>query len=201
MRIATLSDFLLQRIDRGEGRRAGAPVNRQIYQVIRTAVLSHLLAPGLQLPSSRDLARELGMSRNTVTFAYEQLIAEGYLETRVGAGTFVTDTVPDQIPDAAANARAQGAIGATPGLSMRGAQLIEHAGAYNLQWGAFMPGVPDVTLFPNKVWSRLQNKVWRRSRPDMLTYGHGGGHLPLREAIAEYLRVVRSVNCSAAQNH
>lgn len=199
MRIATLSDFLLQRIDRGEGRRAGAPVNRQIYQVIRTAVLSHLLAPGLQLPSSRDLARELGMSRNTVTFAYEQLIAEGYLETRVGAGTFVTDTVPDQIPDAAANARAQGAIGATPGLSMRGAQLIEHAGAYNLQWGAFMPGVPDVTLFPNKVWSRLQNKVWRRSRPDMLTYGHGGGYLPLREAIAEYLRVVRSVNCSAAQ--
>lgn len=195
LRIATLSDFLLQRIDRS----AGKPVNRQIYQVIREAILSHLLPAGLQLPSSRDLARELGMSRNTVTYAYEQLIAEGYLETRTGAGTFITDTVPDQIPDSVAGDDTRAEPDDNPGLSTRGAQLVQRAGAYNLQWGAFMPGVPDVTRFPNKVWSRLQNKYWRRSRPEMLTYGHGGGYLPLREAIAEYLRVVRSVNCDADQ--
>lgn len=194
MRIAALSDFLLQRIDRASGK----PVNRQLYQVIREAILSRALPVGLQLPSSRDLARELDMSRNTVTYAYEQLVAEGYLETRVGAGTFIADTVPDQIPEpAAATARANQS--GSLGLSARGAQLVEHAGAYRLQWGAFMPGVPDVSLFPNRIWSRLQNKYWRRARPDLLTYGHGGGYLPLREAIAEYLHVARSVNCTPDQ--
>ena len=73
MRIASLPDFLLQRIDRA----SGGPVNRQIYQVLREAILSHQLPAGLQLPSTRELAHELAMSRNTVTHAYEQLIAEG----------------------------------------------------------------------------------------------------------------------------
>ena len=195
MRIAALSDFLLQRIDRSVGK----PVNRQLYQVIREAILAHVLPVGLQLPSSRDLARELKMSRNTVTYAYEQLVAEGYLETRVGAGTFVADTVPDRVPAPAPADAAQVNPAGRLGLSARGAQLVERAGAYRLQWGAFMPGVPDVTLFPNKMWSRLQNKYWRRARSDLLTYGHGGGYQPLREAIAEYLRVVRSVNCTANQ--
>lgn len=195
MSIATLSDFLLQRINRGTGK----PVNRQIYQVIREAILSRMLPVGLQLPSSRDLARKLGMSRNTVTYAYEQLITEGYLETRSGAGTFIADTVPDQIPDAVESDSARGERNSMPGLSTRGAQLIEGAGASRLQWGAFMPGVPDVTLFPNRVWSRLQNQYWRRSRAELLTYGYGGGHRPLQEAIADYLRVVRSVNCTADQ--
>ncbi|HEX7651069.1 MAG TPA: PLP-dependent aminotransferase family protein [Noviherbaspirillum sp.] len=194
MRIAALSDFLLQRIDRTPGK----PVNRQLYQVIREAILAHVMPAGLQLPSSRDLARELQMSRNTVTYAYEQLVAEGYLETRVGAGTFVTDTVPDQIPEAPAGETRANRTSSL-GLSLRGAQLVERAGAYRLQWGAFMPGVPDLSLFPNRAWSRLQNKYWRRARPDLLTYGHGGGYLPLREAIAEYLRVARSVDCTADQ--
>lgn len=195
MRVAALSDFLLQRIDRT----CGKPVNRQLYQVIREAILSQVMPVGLQLPSSRDLARELAIARNTVTYAYDQLIAEGYLETRRGAGTFVADTVPDQIPEAATDAAVNPQQAGSLGLSERGTQLIKRAGAYKLQWGAFMPGVPDVTAFPNKVWSRLQNKHWRRSRAEMLTYGHGGGYLPLREAIAEYLRVARSVNCSAEQ--
>jgi len=195
LRIAALSDFLLQRIDRTPGK----PVNRQLYQVIREAILARSLPVGLQLPSSRDLARELDMSRNTVTYAYEQLVAEGYLETRVGAGTFIADTVPDQIPEPAAAATARANQSGSLGLSARGAQLVEQAGAYRLQWGAFMPGVPDVSVFPNRIWSRLQNKYWRRARADLLTYGHGGGYLPLREAIAEYLRVARSVNCTADQ--
>ncbi|MET3132661.1 GntR family transcriptional regulator/MocR family aminotransferase [Oxalobacteraceae bacterium GrIS 1.11] len=199
MRIASLSDFLLQRIDRSldtNGQRQ--PVNRQIYQVLREAVWSRALPVGLQLPSSRYLARELEVSRNTVIYAYEQLISEGYLETRTGAGTFVADTVQDQIADADA-VREAIQPGDAPGLSQRGARLLGQAGVNNLQWGAFMPGIPDVTLFPNKIWSRLQNKHWRRSRAELLTYAHGGGYLPLRVAIADYLRVARSVNCSASQ--
>ncbi|SFU29807.1 MocR-like pyridoxine biosynthesis transcription factor PdxR [Pseudoduganella namucuonensis] len=206
MRIASLSDFLLQRIDRGG--KAGTPrkaVNRQIYQVIREAILDQSLPAGLQLPSSRYLALELGVSRNTVTYAYDQLLAEGFLESRMGAGTFVADTEPERIAAAATPDRA----GATPerdagqrihtGLSARGSQLVGLAGVGETQWGAFMPGVPDVTQFPNRIWSRLQNKYWRRSRADLLTYSCGGGYLPLREAIADYLRVARSVNCDASQ--
>lgn len=202
MRIASLSDFLLQRIDRGADP-AGArkPVNRQIYQVIREAILAHALPVGLQLPSSRYLAQEMRVSRNTVTFAYEQLMAEGYLESRAGAGTFVADTVPDQIAGGVCATPAPDLAGqrAHLGLSVRGIQLVGLAGVSKLQWGAFMPGIPDVTQFPNKIWSRLQNKYWRRSRSEMLTYASGGGHLPLREAIADYLRVARSVNCNAGQ--
>jgi GntR family transcriptional regulator/MocR family aminotransferase len=195
LRIASLPDFLLQRIDRATGQ----PVNRQIYQVLREAILSHQLPVGLQLPSSRELASELAMSRNTVTHAYDQLIAEGYLETRTGAGTFIADTVPDQITEAGPDSLSASEQDQHGGLSARGRQLVTRAGVSPVQWGAFMPGVPDVTQFPNKVWSRLQNKHWRRSRAELLTYDNGGGYLPLREAIAEYLRVARSVNCSASQ--
>lgn len=195
MRVAALSDFLLQRIDRT----CGKPLNRQVYQVIREAILDHVMPVGLQLPSSRDLARELKVSRNTITNAYDQLLAEGYLEARTGSGTFVADTVPDEMPQVAESAMLKPRQTSSQGLSERGAQLIKHAGAYKFQWGAFMPGVPDVTAFPNKVWSRLQNKYWRRARSDMLTYAHGGGYLPLREAIADYLRVARAVNCTADQ--
>ncbi len=123
-------------------------------------------------------------------------MAEGYLETRTGAGTFVADTVPNDIPEVARGDAAEINTSSKLGLSARGAALVEGAGAYMLQWGAFMPGVPDVTRFPNKVWSRLQNKYWQRSRAELLTYGHGGGYLPLREAVADYLRVARSVNCT-----
>ncbi|WP_317203958.1 PLP-dependent aminotransferase family protein [Janthinobacterium sp.] len=200
MRIASLADFLLQRIDRApraSGQRQ--PVNRQIYQVLREAVWSHALPVGLQLPSSRYLALELAVSRNTVTYAYEQLISEGYLETRPGAGTFVADTVPDQIGAGADSAPQAAAAGDAVGLSARGAKLVGLAGVNKVQWGAFMPGIPDVTLFPNKIWSRLQNKHWRRSRPELLTYADGGGYMPLRVAIADYLRVARSVNCTPGQ--
>jgi GntR family transcriptional regulator/MocR family aminotransferase len=216
LRIASLTDFLLMRIERGAdgaiaqahnagakstkgAKAAGTPLNRQIYQAIREAILSHLLPSGWRLPSSRDLARELAISRNTVTYAYEQLIAEGYLETRAGSGTFIADTTPDQIPEMRLNAPPLTDPSGESELSAHGAQLIQQAGVSDLQWGAFMPGVPDVTLFPNKIWSRLQNKHWRRSRAELLTYGDAGGYLPLREAIAEYLRIARSVNCNASQ--
>lgn len=199
MRNSSLADFLLQRIDRGtDAARLHKPMNRQLYQVIRAAILAHLLPVGLQLPSSRELARELALSRNTVMYAYEQLIAEGYLEARAGAGTFIADTAPDEINERAALAAPVDDSGHAS-LSQRGRQLIAHAGASDVQWGAFLPGVPDVSQFPNKIWSRLQNKVWRRSRVDLLTYGQSGGYRPLRAAIADYLRVARSVNCSAEQ--
>jgi GntR family transcriptional regulator/MocR family aminotransferase len=84
-------------------------------------------------------------------------------------------------------------------MSRRGARLIERAGVALKQWGAFMPGVPDVSEFPARTWSRLQARLWRNVNPDLLTYAPGGGYRPLRRALADYLRVARSVKCTAEQ--
>lgn len=139
------------------------------------------------------------MSRNTVIHAYDQLLAEGYVHARVGSGTYVSATAPDRfltIHDAGVQA---GGAAATSRLSRRAASLLERASAAPDQWGAFMPGVPDVTAFPNRHYARILAKLWRTPSPELLTYGSGGGRIELREAIATYLRVARSIRCDPAQ--
>src|SRR3546814_15493417 len=84
-------------------------------------------------------------------------------------------------------------------LSRRGSQLVHESSASDRQWGAFVPGVPDVSLFPRAVWARLQGRRWRQSQPELLTYAHGAGYMPLRRALAEHLRLSRSVKCEADQ--
>lgn len=205
MRSTTLAELLLQRLDYHPDNnqlqkvRTARPLNRQLYQIIREAILSQLLPAGMQLPSTRALALELAMSRNTVSYAYEQLLAEGYLETRSSAGTFIADTAPE--PQFGIDGQCISAFngGGPVALSSRGAQLIARAGASSQQWGAFMPGVPDVTLFPNKIWARLQNRHWQRAVVPLRNYGQGGGYLPLREAIADYVRIARAVKCKGEQ--
>src|SRR5262245_65767333 len=78
-----------------------APLFRQVYDGLRVAILAGRLNPGTRLPASRGLARELGVSRNTVLNAYEQLLAEGYLEGRLGSGTYVPHALPDELLRAA----------------------------------------------------------------------------------------------------
>src|SRR5690606_39974459 len=63
-----------------------------------------------------------------------------------------------------------------------------------------LPGVPDVALFPRAVWARLQGRRWRQSTPELLTYAHGAGYLPLRRALAEHLRLSRSVKCRSEEH-
>lgn len=203
-----LSDLLLQRLERpreGSALGAGNSMNRQIYEMIRQAILSGALPAGSKLPASRLLAQEVGISRNTVLYAYEQLLAEGYVTASVGSGTFVSQTMPDHSAQSARNGRigtSEGPYGATAQsrhtLSRRGQHLVSHAVASDKQWGAFIPGVPDVSLFPHAVWARLLNKHWRSPKPEMLTYSHTG-HAQLRRVLAEHLRLVRSVNCDPDQ--
>ncbi|MGF6756061.1 PLP-dependent aminotransferase family protein [Paraburkholderia sp. GAS42] len=205
MRASVLSDWLAQRLDRGNGQ----PVYRQLHRLLQQAILSRELPAGTKVPSSRLLAAELGIARNTVTQVYEQLALEGYVTSATGRGTFVADSAPDEIVGAP-EVTAPDAAPATPSsdpmplpaaraLSTRGARLVSGAGVSKRQWGAFMPGVPDVTRFPARVWSRLHNKYWRRLRPDLLTYAPGGGLPLLRHALADYLRTSRSVRCTPEQ--
>ncbi|TDG03760.1 PLP-dependent aminotransferase family protein [Paraburkholderia guartelaensis] len=242
MRASVLSDWLAQRLDRGSAQ----PVYRQLHKLLQQAILSRELPAGARVPSSRLLAAELGIARNTVTQVYEQLVLEGYVTSATGRGTFVADTSPDEIVGAAEigsmqtrkkfgvsgaalpvgevatnSHRAQGAetlAAAAPAaaaigmesatqaqrptaraLSARGTRLITSAGVSKRQGGAFMPGVPDVSRFPARVWTRLHNKYWRSLRPDLLTYAPGGGLALLRHVLADYLRTSRSVRCSPEQ--
>src|SRR5215510_8297648 len=81
------------------------PLYHQVYQRLRAAILLGQLAPGTRLPSTRQLAADLGVSRNTLMGAFDQLIAEGYVEGRVGAGTFVSPTLPEELLEARLNTK------------------------------------------------------------------------------------------------
>ena len=191
-----LSEYLL-----GEMTRLGAqdalPLHRQLYEALRRAMLEGKLGGGERLPSSRDLAQDLRLSRNTVVAAINQLSVEGYLESRVGSGTYVHDNVPRV---AAGQTRQRPPLSAFPArLSTRGQTLVQRFCASELEIQPFTPGIADFSAFPLALWQRLQNKHWRMTYPDMLDYASSGGYAPLRRAIADYLRVFRSVQLDASQ--
>jgi GntR family transcriptional regulator/MocR family aminotransferase len=179
---------------------ASAPLHRQIYFAIRSAILDGRLRPGARLPASRRLAADLGVSRNTVTAAFEQLAAEGYIDGRIGAGSFV----PPHLPDEAAKAERAAGGGRTgrpetrPAPSRRSAAL----GALILPAGGrrpFAPGLPELARFPFKEWARLLGRRWRRPEWETLCGDAPGGYHPLRRAIADYLATARAVFCRPEQ--
>ena len=187
-----LADWLSTRLDRS----AAEPMYRQVLELMQQAILTSQLAPGTKLPSSRTLAIDLGIARNTVLHVYDQLTAEGYVTSTTGSGTYVADTAPRE----GAGTKAKAEETKRPcTISRRGERLIAQAGVSPKQWGAFMPGVPDVSEFPSRTWSRLQARLWKEANPELLTYAPGGGYRPLRRALADYLRVARSVKCSPDQ--
>jgi GntR family transcriptional regulator/MocR family aminotransferase len=181
------------------------PLHRQIYSAIRHAILSRQLLPETKLPSTRFLSTNLGISRNTVVNAFDQLFAEGYLATRQGSGTYVAQVLPE---GSLAPSRPTRPAASHPLLerrpSQRGTRLLEMAGRMpmpltNASPGtprAFREGVPAGDLFPHKVWGRLLSRTWRYSSQEILSYG---GWQPLREATAAYLGTSRGVRCTERQ--
>ncbi|SIS16408.1 transcriptional regulator, GntR family [Aquipseudomonas alcaligenes] len=174
-------------------RLSGAGLARQLYQGLRERILDGRLAGRSRLPASRDLARVLGVSRNTVTRALDQLYAEGYIEGRVGDGTYVADV-------AGLRATPVPPVQASP-ASAALAVLHEHhlplppTGAPR----AFRIGVPAYDLFPFETWARLQARFWRKPSAARLGYGDPAGDATLRELVAAYLRSSRGLNCDPAQ--
>ena len=111
-RASMLVDYLQRRFDRAEP--GGEPDHRRLYRVLQEGILRDELQPGTRLPSSRQLATELGIARNTVIHVYEQLGVEGYVSAGVGSGTFVADTAPDRLDAAPAPAAAVATAAAAP---------------------------------------------------------------------------------------
>ncbi|HQZ08356.1 MAG TPA: PLP-dependent aminotransferase family protein [Burkholderiaceae bacterium] len=191
---SALPDFVLRQFDRGHPEFD----HRQLYLILQSGMRESVLPAGTRLPPSRTLAQALGIARNTVVHVYEQLALEGYVLAQVGRGTFVADMGQRLVPVATP---APDPVSATPrkNLSRRGRALVDDAGAARLQWGAFTPGVPEVRLFPTRIWSRLQAQLWRAPKPQHLSYATGAGDPDLRRSLAEYLQGTRGVVCSAEQ--
>jgi GntR family transcriptional regulator/MocR family aminotransferase len=164
------------------------PLHRQLYEALRRAILDGRLNADERLPSSRSLVQDLKLSRNTVVAALNQLAVEGYLVSRVGSGTFVNSQVPQR-----PRHRRPAPTHQNSPLSHRGQSLSTQFCASELEVQPFTPGIADFSAFPVALWQRLQNKHWRMTYPDMLDYSGAGGHAPLRRALADYLRVFRSV--------
>jgi len=183
-------------------RRTNKPLHTQVYEAFRAAILGRNLRPGQKVPSSRSLASELNISRIPVLTAYSQLIAEGYFETRTGAGTFVSSSLPDQwisVPQQHA-AVPTGLRSGRRLISRRLAALPEFRGRpWQNKWGPFVVGQVAFEHFPVEAWSRLINRHVRNARVNSFHYGEPMGSHALRSTIADYLRTARAVNCDASQ--
>jgi GntR family transcriptional regulator/MocR family aminotransferase len=188
-----LSEFLLTDIAR-LSLQGKLPLHRQLYEALRRAILDGKLSAGDRLPSSRELTQDLKMSRNTVVAALSQLGVEGYLVSHVGSGTFVNKSVPQ-----AANHLRHTPASQDVKLSRRGEAIASLFCADQLEIQPFTPGIADFSAFPVALWQRLQNKHWRKTFPDMLDYSYSGGYGPLRRAVADYLRVFRSLPLGVEQ--
>jgi GntR family transcriptional regulator/MocR family aminotransferase len=178
------------------------PIYRQLSEWFRRAIVEGQLQPGQRLPSTRALAGELKVSRLPVLSAYEQLHAEGYLETFTGAGTCVAGAIPLGAPEKPRRRRGPSATPASSPARRIAARATAMAGPEQT-WlesqGAFRVGLPALDAFPHEVWARLLSRHARAVDIESLVYGDPLGYLPLREAVADYLRTVRAVRADASQ--
>jgi GntR family transcriptional regulator / MocR family aminotransferase len=186
--------------------RAETPKYRQLYGWFRRAILDGQLKPSQRVPSTRSLAAELKISRIPVSNAYEQLHAEGYFETFVGAGTCVARSIPDDAlkpaPGAHAangdsNARAKART--KRAISRRARSVLLPPQTWIDTLGAFRVSLPALEHFPAELWAKLVNRHARRFTRHQMAYANAMGYMPLREAIAEYLGASRGVRCDSSQ--
>jgi 2-aminoadipate transaminase len=180
-------------LDRSPDRTRRDPLSRQIQLHIERLISQRLLAPGVKLPATRELARDLGVNRTTVALAYDELVAAGWARAHVGQGTFVTDQVP-----------AGGELSRPPaprfdwtGFLSKSSQVIAadalRRRAYSHVPGptpgviSFAGGMPDASLFPTDAFRRVLNRVIRDEGRELLQYYPARGYPPLREYLAGYL--------------
>ncbi len=176
------------------------PIHRQLYDWYQAAVADGRLRPGQRVPSTRSLAAELGVSRAPVLAAFEQLLAEGYFEAIIGAGTRISDTIPE-MPAApvADRSRSRPAKAGARSGSKFAAGLTAGNGPWWNNEGIFRANLPALDHFPARTWASLLSRHASRTTNSMMAYGDVMGHLPLREAIARYLGAARAVCCKASQ--
>jgi GntR family transcriptional regulator/MocR family aminotransferase len=196
--IMTVVTLNMIRLDR----RRRESLQFQLYEQVRQAIISGELNAAIRLPSTRDLVEQLSLSRNTIVYAFERLVAEGYLESRRGSGMYVaylptaTKSFAAKVPNAAAISSNK------PRISRRNASLTEArvTPAYpTTKLRPFRPCQPAVAEFPLRSWNRARSSALRWQSTELMREGETAGLPRLRRALATYLRDARGVRCEAQQ--
>ncbi|HEY4388523.1 MAG TPA: PLP-dependent aminotransferase family protein, partial [Ktedonobacteraceae bacterium] len=179
------------------------PLYRQVYERLRHSILSGQLKAGQRLPSTRTLASELAVSRNTTSWAYEQLFAEGYLHSTVGRGTIVAPQISEGLLSVApVTARQSPSQEDTLTLSQLGSTIAQSQTIPIARAGKpkpFRSGISALDAFPYHHWEQLLIKRAKNSMALITDYQQAVGYQPLREAIALHIGVTRGVRCQAEQ--
>src|SRR5215468_12472834 len=180
-------------LDRSPDRTQRQPLARQIQRHLERLINQRLLAPGVKLPATRELARDLGVNRTTVALAYDELVAGGWARAHVGQGTFVAD----QVPVEADAPRPEAPRFDWTGFLSKSAQVIAADARRRLAYSqvprpapgviSFAGGMPDASLFPTDAFRRVLNRVIRDEGRELLQYYPARGYPPLREHLAGYL--------------
>lgn len=164
---------------------AGIPFYRQIYDRFRNAIASGALKPGDRIPSARALTKDLGLARGTIEAAYSLLAAEGYIQSRGQAGSFVTPGLKPQRPLAIPLPQA---VNSTTLAGFRPDSILP-----------FQMGLPALDAFPRKIWARLGARCVRSMQPWDMVHPPVYGLQVLRTEIATYLQLSRGIDCSPSQ--
>jgi GntR family transcriptional regulator / MocR family aminotransferase len=177
----------------------GEPLFRQVYLGLREAILSGAFHKGEKLPSTRDLAEQLGISRTVVLLAYDQLLSEGYATGRAGSGTYVSANVTlrkASPPEHSVRVRLSrfGSFASAAWSRVHFPPPRQRALPYDFAYGR-----SDLQTFPLEMWRRMLLRVARSASVSALDYGSAGGNVALREAITTHLRRSRSVVCDPSQ--
>lgn len=157
-------------------------LTQQIYEQVRNGILEKRLKEGDRLASSRELANSIGVSRNIVLEAYERLIAEGYLEVKPKSGTFVASGTSLSFTE-----------------NTRRKETPKKSDANKKMYIDFKAGNPAIDYFPRKKWAQLTKEICLHSPEAVFGYGEASGMKELKNALVDYLKRVRGVQCSAEQ--
>jgi GntR family transcriptional regulator / MocR family aminotransferase len=182
-------------LDRGTDK----PLHRQIYEGFRKAILERQLRPLQQIPSTRSLASDLGISRIPILEAYSQLLAEGFLESRVGAGTFISAQLAAQLSSSQGGGVARVGVPSARPVSRAAQAMRVKIEPWVYGQGAFAISQIATEQFPTDTWTRLVARHSRTVTPQSFHFSDPRGTPGLRRAIADYLRTARAVNCDADQ--
>jgi GntR family transcriptional regulator / MocR family aminotransferase len=180
----------------GDPSHGALPLHSRIQRAIRELILEGTLDVGKPLPASRALAKSLGVSRDTVEAAYTQLHSEGFIERRVGSGSFVSEQAKSSMKRY--SARKQHARRDAIKLSQRGTVIFQSGGLreFSIQ-RPFAPGIPETRSFPLQTWERLERQVLKKYDSQALAHSPPQGTERLRHAIADYVNLERGGHATA----
>lgn len=192
-------DIFLSRLLHDWKPKATRPVYKSLYRYVRESINCGECGSGTALPASRKMASALGISRNTVNQAIDMLIADGFLESRPGAGVFVSSTLDNSLLKSTSLSKEEGTR--TPTISRRASEWLhvhrdKRVGSNAL---AFAPGKPALDQFPFDIWARLLSRRWRLTGEKLAMAESVKGYEPLRQHIARHLQVSRGGQCSPDQ--